>query len=396
MTLIQKADSFRLPQETISHIGSFLCRSSRDLRMCSLTSRAWHSGVQSQLYQSITLDSEEKVAELETLLRDHPTVAYWIQEIRVSAFTKSTRWHANPESWTKWISRLTQILPASLCRLRSIELVGLHNPFFSGNHRLSCNHQMVKVIPDLGRFKTVKSVTFFHCELDDDVADSFICAFPDLRSLHLRKSLIMSTRDRMQLSQLRPPQLTALYVDDNHGSLKKLRLEHSFSSLQYLTVRVGGYDDCMAVADFISRLGPSLHTLELSLEPSLPFNLIEHDDGTASVSTFPVLSNLTGLHTLHISPLCHPYSIRVLSTLESREIRKLAFSITSSCIDKLRTGDIDILDRCLVPLFDTVQTVSFVYSGNLPQETVEDALFKTLPSSLCAKASIKIGNSIAE
>ncbi|KAH8101973.1 hypothetical protein BXZ70DRAFT_87877 [Cristinia sonorae] len=383
MSLTLNANALTLPQETIYHIGSFLCNSRRDLQMCSLTSRSWHSGVQSHLYRSITLDSEEKVAELETLVREHPTVACWIQELRVTAFTKSTRWHANPESWTKWISRITDELPAKLINLHSMELVGLHNPYLSGNHRSSCNFRMAEVIPRLGLFSTVQSLAFFRCELDDDVADCFISAYPHLQRLSLRKSLIMSTSVRMHLPNIRPPRLTTLYVDDNHDSLRKLRLSDSFESLRDVTILVSGQENLGAVKNFVSQLGSSVKALSLFIEDENP------------ASPYPLLPNLTGLCTLRLSPLIGPHTAHILSTVQSQTLDHVVFSVTPSCLRTLAQSHSQkdtkpAFHPCLLgAALENAKTVSFVHPELMSQSQVEDALFRALPPSMCKKGVVR-------
>ncbi|TCD68365.1 hypothetical protein EIP91_010874 [Steccherinum ochraceum] len=319
------------PSELIFNIVDFL-QDRATLRAASLVNNHWHYAVRPHLYQIIRL-RPYTLARFAQLLRDLPTVVYWIRYIEVFEFRPWEGGDPNSESLLrKWEEFGRIVLSGQLKKVHkmvfcdcmfpnadveSVQRSGIIKGTF-GQFRnmdalsiltfeeveihVECFRTVYNAIPNLKKLDFVRSFT--EGDLDDSDSDSSddestLVGSGDGFNRHGKDDVSSCTLIQLSLSSV-------LYIDllpaSHIASLRFIDIDKI--SLLPWSSPSSSYSSMI----FMRNLGPQLHTLKLNLLPAA-----EDEYYTWNLSHCP------NLRVLELRPLTHDCLSGLLDAVNSHQ-----------------------------------------------------------------------------
>jgi len=367
-----------LPFDIIEIIGAHLSRSGSSPRECSLTCRMWYSAVRPLIYRRVTIRSVDDTQRLHELTRSDPAVGRWIHELRISydrRYLGLDDWFLDfPETFS------------------SDTLSNIHSLHFRGQEAWHTSDiqlmKAIKLIPRLASFASVRRLSFLDCVVPYDFAKSIICAFPDLRDLHMHSVIYTQPHPRVELPQLYHPrnvESIRIHADDRlpaDGFYSELLLPEmspftrSMRALTTLHFHFGGHTTpvMQELAKIVFPSEPnSLQHLEFYFPICQGYSAV----ALASCNRF-IVENLNmgifpDLRTFHVRGLNQADPTHsLISALNSPHLNRLVLGVETSALESSKSKHYAPVDACLADTrkFSKLQKVH-VFAYNVVSEDLE-------------------------
>lgn len=255
-----------LPPEIVEYSATFLWSDIKALQSWRLSCRTWNDLIRPYIFRSITLNSEKRLSEFESLLDNVPSMRFWVRELIVMAKLHSARDYCS----IPWIDRLPLELPSKLEKLHTLGIFDFQDFWDPSEHNGFFDH--------FSSFSSVKSLSFVNCVFPASILLAFVCSLPGLLDVHFHDIQVMSSMfvsgspaSKTKKPSLHPPCLTSLRIHSgNSTSTQPLREflgwfigNETMQSLRTVQIHIQSIASIEDTGSFLKTLGPRLRELEL-------------------------------------------------------------------------------------------------------------------------------------
>ncbi|KAI8982896.1 hypothetical protein BD414DRAFT_523433 [Trametes punicea] len=322
----------QLPQELVDQAIDHLWNDRASLSACSLVCNVWLPSARTHLFRDQRLTGAKDCARFEALLESSPEIARYIRKLTISE-PMSVAYAQN------WINRVPSLV-ASLQRLTTLELVGLHY--------ISLQNSSPETLSALSRLTTlVFADVYFDSFMDVHTLLSAACNAKDL--CFYRVSWMGPSYFSYGSLPVKPhPPLLRLVIDSWASSVmlqEWLLPSAEHLDVSTLMVRWRERDSIDVLNALLKACDTSLHNLYIELPTTME-----------ELQELPSLYHNTNLRSLEIDglviPGCVGWTQPLLAHLCTPRLERLSISLLVLNSSSLSTFDWTILDSVLSqPLF---------------------------------------------